>query len=428
MTYTETLDFIQSLDDKQLLPDHQNSVTLMAYLGNPQDNMPVVHVAGTNGKGSTIAFMTSVLMAGGYKVGTFTSPHILSPLELVSINRESVDELSFAKAMTTVAQAASKMTSDGHNHPTAFECMTAASMLILSQAALDVAIIEVGLGGRFDATNVFKKPLLTVITRIDYDHTALLGETLSEIAWHKGGIIRPQVPTVIAPNPFEVIEAISGIVRETGDKLYLMDEGFIVEKVLMTTGHTKLFHLKSNFFDYKGLRTSLLGRHQVHNLATALLAVYQLRKKLPVTEAQIKDGVAAATWSCRGEVVSKTPLILIDGGHNVNGTEALQEMLATHFKGRQIITVLGLLGDKDLKGICNIVTTFSHKVILTKPLSPRAAEPASLPIPSIHKEADYKKAIEKALSLADDKTLILIMGSLYLANPAKTYLKEILQV
>lgn len=424
MTYAETLAYIDQLEKAIHMPDHQNSLHLMTYLDNPQERMPVIHVAGTNGKGSTIAFMSAVFQAGGYKVGTFTSPHILSPLELVHINGCQMDEGAFTEAMSKVRAAAERMSDDGLNHPTAFECLTAASLLVLSKAELDVAIIEVGMGGRYDATNVFKKPLLTVITRIDYDHCAYLGNTLTEIAWHKGGIIRPEVPTVIAPNPIEVIQAISDVVRETGDKLFLMDEGFIVEKILMTTGYSKLFHLKSNFYDYKALRTTILGRHQIHNLATSLLAVYQLRQVLPVTDAQIKDGVQKANWPCRGELISKKPLVMIDGGHNVNAAQAMGEMIETYFSDKNVITVIGLLEDKDSDGILKHVKAFSDKIILTKPLSKRAADPADLSFDGAEVEADYKKAIEKALSSADDKTLVLVMGSLYLACPARAWMLE----
>lgn len=422
MTYNESLIYLQKIEAQNYLPNLTNSLNLMTYLGNPQNTMPVVHVAGTNGKGSTIAFIKSMLIAGGYTVGTFTSPHILSPRELTHINDTLINQVDFAESIATIKSACDKMLVDGLNHPTLFECLTAASLIHLSKAPLDLAIIEVGMGGRFDSTNVFEKPLLTIITKVDYDHTTVLGHSLAEIAWHKGGIIKPDVPTIIAPNKFEVIEAISTIVSETGHKLYLMDEGFIHEKVLMTTGYSKLFHLRSNFFDYKGLRTSMLGRHQTMNLCTALLAIYQLRKILPLTEAQIREGILTTHWHCRNDLISKKPLIMIDGGHNPGAIDAIAALIEEHFPKHKILTVLGMLSDKNTDLMLSKVKAFSHQLILTEPLSPRAKACNTYKLTAdVFKEPDYKEALKKALSLTDDQTLILVLGSFYLSCPAKQW-------
>lgn len=425
MTYKEALIYIEQLETNAYIPNHQNSLRLMAALGNPQDKMPVIHVAGTNGKGSTTAFMAEIFMAGGHKVGTFTSPHIQSPLELTSVNGKSITEEDFAESISIIRKACTQVTKEGFPHPTAFECLTAASLVYLSKATLDVAIIEVGMGGRFDATNVFTKPLLTLITAIDYDHTKWLGTSLGEIAWHKGGIIKPGVPTILAPNPIEVVTAISDIVRETGDKLYLMDEGFISEKVLMTTGFTKLFHLKSNFFDYKGLRTTMLGRHQTLNLATALLAVYQLRHQLPVTEKQIKEGILNTKWHCRGDILSTSPLIMVDGGHNMAAFESIDKLIQQHFANKRVITVTGILDDKDRTSMLDKLQSFSETVILTRPLSPRATPPSQLEAMADVIVIDaYEDALKKALELYDKESMILVLGSLYLAYPAKEWLLQ----
>lgn len=425
MTYDDALIYIEDLTNRAYEPSHDNSVHLMTYLGNPQDTMAVIHVAGTNGKGSTIAFMAHIFQAGGYKVGTFTSPHILSPLELTTVNGLPISQEAFAQSMYAVKRACDAMVADGLSHPTAFECLTASALFHLAGADLDVAIIEVGMGGRYDATNVFKKPLLTLITAIGLDHQAFLGDTLEAIAWHKGGIIRPQTPTVLAPNPIDVVTVISDIVREKGHKLYLMDEGFIREQVLMTTGYSKLFHLGSNFFDYKGLRTTMLGRHQTLNLATALLAIHQLRHTLPVTEAHIKAGVQNTTWTCRGDLIRKDPLILVDGAHNMPAIHALHALLERRFKGRKLVTVMGVLDDKERLAMLKAVAAFSDVLIVTRPLSPRASKPTTLENPPEAMVIDaYDKALEKALSYADDRTLILVLGSLYLAYPAKAWLLD----
>lgn len=423
MNYQQCLDYVTELENKNYLPDHANSLRLMAQLGNPQDAMPVIHVAGTNGKGSTIAYMASVYRAAGYSVGTFTSPHILSLRELVTINGAPVGEAAFAKAMTLTREACEDAFAKGCPHPTVFEFLTAAALLCLSNSNLDIAIIEVGMGGRYDATNVFKAPLLTVITRIALDHTKWLGESLKDIAYHKGGIIKASGPTILAPNDVEVNQVISSIVRESGLKLYLMDEGFIHEKVLMVTRGHKLFHLSTNFFDYKALRTSMLGEHQIENLSTALLAIKLMQDSFPVNDEAVKNGIQSTKWTCRCELVSRDPLIMVDGGHNPNALMAMKGLLEQHFSDKEIITVMGVLQDKDYEPMLEKAATFSDRLILTAPLSPRAALPSEIKT-KLNLEAmdDYTEALEKALSYKSDRTLILVIGSLYLAYPAKEWL------
>jgi len=175
MTYNDAILYIEHLESKAYAPNHQNSLRLMTALGNPQNSMPVIHVAGTNGKGSTTAFMSAIFQAGGYKVGTFTSPHILTPLELTSINGKSISEEDFAASMSLVDKACTQVTEEGFPHPTAFECLTAASLIYLSKAQLDVAIIEVGMGGRFDANNIFQKTLLPRVPAVGPGHSKWIG-------------------------------------------------------------------------------------------------------------------------------------------------------------------------------------------------------------------------------------------------------------
>ena len=424
MTYKEALAYLESVDQSQYEPAHENSLRLMAALGNPQDTLAVIHVAGTNGKGSVIAYMKAILEEAGYRVGTFTSPHIQSPRELASIDSQPISEDAFGEATSKIKEACGKLTDQGFPHPTEFECLTALSLLWIAQEKPDVALIEVGMGGRFDATNVFSQPLMTVITSISKDHTAVLGEDLATIAWHKGGIIKAGTPTVLAPNPLEVINVISDCVRQTGHKLYLLDEGVMTKKVLMKGPGHQLFHLGTPYFNYKGLQTSMLGKHQLTNLALALLVLNKLTSIFNITEAHIKNGTKKAKWACRGELIHRKPPILIDGAHNMGAMNVLKDMIKDHFDGYQVIAVLGMLKDKETKSMIDCCRSFSDKIIYTEPISPRAL---TLDVPEAAQEEmllypDYKEALKKALSLTGDKTLLVVTGSLYLTSPARQWL------
>lgn len=422
MTYQNCLKHIESIDANNYKPDHENSLRLMTYLGHPEENLKVVHVAGSNGKGSTIQFIKHIMMEAGYSVGSFMSPHILSPLELVSRNNEPISETQFQTAFTKVLGACESIVKDGYPHPTTFEILTAMAIVHLADEPVDLALIEVGMGGRYDSTNVFSNPLLTVITSIDYDHQQWLGSTLNEIAGHKAGIIKKNVPTILGPNKLEVVQVITEEVREKGGKLYLLDQGLIHVKTLMQTINHQLFHIKSPHFDYKALQMTMIGEHQYQNLAIALLTVKHLRKYYNITSSHIKKGVKSTSWTCRNDIISKDPLIMLDGGHNLAGVEAMAQLIESRFSDKNVITVFGVMKDKAHEDMLNLIQNFSSDVIITEPLSPRKL---NIDDPSLKdyelKYSDYKEALKKALELVDSKTLILVMGSLYLAYPAKEW-------
>ena len=424
MNYEACLTQLASIEAAGYTPQHQNSVTLMAYMDNFQNTLPVIHIAGTNGKGSTSAFLASILQAGGIKVGQFNSPHIESPLELTRINGQIIEEDLFLKGYKQVMAAVEEMTLDGHPHPTVFEILTATSLYILYQEKVECAIVEVGMGGSFDSTNVFEQPDLVIITSIDYDHTAILGNTLEAIAEHKAGIIKKNTPVVIAPNTIPVMSTVAQRMMVTGGKMHLIDADLCHEQILIQRPGYKLFHLTTPFYNYKGLSTSMIGPGQTHNLACALLALHLLRKKYPLTETQIKAGIKATKWACRGELLTKDPLILLDGAHNISGVKHLKEMLASYYKDYAIITIFGVLKDKAYQPMLEMIDSISDTLILTEPKSPRKELASKLGnfLPSALIEPSMDGAIEKALEISDSKSLILIAGSLYLVCPARTYL------
>ncbi|MDF1617705.1 bifunctional folylpolyglutamate synthase/dihydrofolate synthase [Petrocella sp. FN5] len=427
MTYQDSLNALKNIEVAQYRPDHNNSLHLMTYLDSPQNTLPVIHIAGTNGKGSTAKYLQNILTHADYKVGTFLSPHILDYKELIEDYEGVISESDFAKSTDMVLQACNCMVDDHLNHPTLFECLVAIALVHFSHKKHDFIIIEVGMGGTYDATNVFDKPLMTIITPISYDHEAYLGSSLEAIAAHKAGIIKADAPVIMAPNPIEVVIEVTKKVKEVDTYLYLLDESLIQVSLLFNSFKKKLFNIQTPFFAYKGLSTTMIGKHQEINIATALLAIHELKKKWSIPDAAVKSGIANTHWTCRNEWISYRPMILLDGGHNPHGLLAVKEILETYCKHKTIITVIGILKDKNYKAMLNLVDAFSQKVIMTSPLSPRAMTLDDLDLPqnsNLEWIDPFEKAIEKGLSLLNQDSILLITGSLYLAYPAKAWLEE----
>jgi dihydrofolate synthase/folylpolyglutamate synthase len=427
MTYHESLDALKNIEIANYPPNHQNSLHLMAYLDSPQNALPVIHIAGTNGKGSTAKYIQSILTHAGYKVGTFLSPHILDFIELIHDYEGAITEFDFAKATDLVLDACSRMVDDRLNHPTLFECLVAIALVHFRDKKHDFIIIEVGMGGTFDATNVFDKPLMTIITPISFDHEQYLGTSLEAIAAHKAGIIKTASPVIMAPNPIEVVMEVTKKVKEVDTYLYLLDESLIQVYLLYDSFKKRLLNIKTPFYTYNGLSTSMIGRHQEINMATALLAIHELKKNWSIPDLAVKSGIANTAWTCRNEWVSYNPMILVDGGHNPQGLKAVKEILDTYCKDKTIITVIGMLKDKDYKAMLNLAESFSHKIILTSPRSPRAMTMDDLDLfgnTKLEWIDPFEQAIRKGLSLLDDHSVLLITGSLYLAYPAKMWLKD----
>jgi len=431
MTYLESINYLNNIEKEAYVPSHQNSLNLMAALGNPQDTLPVIHLTGTNGKGSTLTFLQHILTSAGYKVASFMSPHIFSYREIIHTHYGIISEEDFAYATEQVEFACTKLVKSGLPHPTIFECLVGIAMVHFHIHTHDFFLVEVGLGGKEDATNIFKSPQLTIITSISLDHEAWLGHSLEAIALHKAGIIRSSAPIILAPNTVEVVQVISQKAKEVSTHLYLLDDALIHSTTLFTQAGHKVFHLSTPFFGYKGLHTSMLGSHQITNMATALLAIEHLKKTYPIPLSAIKAGIQSTSLPCRNELISLNPPILIDGGHNPAGLTALSHLITTHYSHYKIITVLGILRDKAYDSILSTVANFSDTLIFTQPDSPRA-----LLISSLHPSdtltftpfPDYKEALLEGLKHSSPETLLVITGSLYLTCPARKWLKTHLEL
>lgn len=403
----------------------QRTAWLLAALDHPERSYPVVHIAGTNGKGSTAACLATVLQAAGYLVGAYTTPHLHTFRERIRIDVRPIPEEQFAALTGELMPLNHRLATERPDwgEATAFEFSTALAFLAFARAGIQIAVVEVGLGGRLDATNVVH-PEVSVITPISYDHTQVLGETLTEIATEKGGIIKPGIPVICEPQPPEALATLERLAAERGSPFYTAGRDWQI------SGTPERFDLLGPWGRYRALRLSLIGRHQVENAATAVAACWMLGQRgLPVPEQAIRDGLAEVRWPGRLEIIQDRPTIVVDGAHNTAGAEQLANTIATSFHQRRLILILGIGGGKDVEGIVRALAPLADHVIATASRHPQAAPPeritaavqsaisrASTPMEECATAAD---ALRRALAEAEPEDLICVAGSLYIVAEAR---------
>lgn len=345
-------------------------VDLLERLGRPQDDLRFVHVAGTNGKGSVCAYLASVLQAAGYKVGLFTSPFILCFEERIRVNGENITSEELARAVQAVRPAAEAVEADTGDHPTEFELMAAVAFEHFRAVGCDLVVLEVGLGGRLDATNVIDASEASVICRIGFDHTDLLGDTLAAIAGEKAGIVKAGAPVVSWPQESEAMAVIEAVAAERGCELVVPDFSQLAVEPLAGAALRR--------FSWQGqeFETRLLGSYQPFNAALALETVRVLRGRgWDIPEEAEVAGIASARWPGRFEMVAASPLTIVDGGHNPQGAEALAASLADLLgeEGRGSVDfALGVLADKDYPAMVRAVAPWARSFSVYAPTSPRA--------------------------------------------------------
>ncbi|HHV71603.1 MAG TPA: bifunctional folylpolyglutamate synthase/dihydrofolate synthase [Clostridia bacterium] len=407
----------------------QRMEVLLNILNNPQDGLKVIHVAGTNGKGSTCATISSILHCAGYNVGMYTSPHLIEFNERIKINNQNISdgELEhFSQQLLEKLKDWSKYSKE--EFPTQFELYTALALNYFASRNLDFVVLEVGLGGRLDATNLVNS-LISVITPVSYDHQDRLGKSLAEIAREKAGIIKNKGTVVVAPQEREAEEVIAAVAADLGARVYWVGKDTNYRAVRISS--------QENVFNYSGLRFELTdlvfnlkGKHQLVNAAVALTVVEVLNcLGYNFTEEAVRKGLEETEWPGRLEVVKDKPLLIIDGAHNPHAARVLAEELANNFSYRYLILIIGILEDKDMEGILEQLVPIADLIIITKPESERAASPQAVYDLALNLakgeliiKDDIQEAVDFALSRADKDDLICVAGSLYLIGKVKKLL------
>lgn len=433
MNYKEAILYLEKSCKFGSKQGHENFRRLMALFDNPQEKLKIIHVAGTNGKGSACAMISSVLKSEGYRVGVFTSPHLEKYNERFIVDGEYISDCDFTRHIEKVSVKVNELFKGTKEFFSFFEIVTAAAFNYFYEKNVDFAVIEVGMGGRLDATNIIEKPLLSVITSIGFDHIEYLGNTVSEIAREKAGIIKKNFPTVLYFQQKEVYNVISEICREKNSELFYT-ECYGEEIIERSSEHT-IFNVKNYFFDYCGVVINMIGEYQVKNACNALMAVAALRKQgVSISDRAVFDGLENAHINGRMEVLKKEPLIILDGAHNIDGAVYLN-VFTHNFKckeNKKIIMLIGILKDKNYIDMLHKMTEFCDTIILTQPDNKRAAKADELynVISSCEKtvyvEDDLKKAVKLALEVTGKGDCLICSGSLYLIGSVRSYFKEVM--
>ena len=431
MSYQTIIDFLFSLQTQGIKFGLSNSVRLMELMGNPHLSFRSVHIAGTNGKGSTSAFLAGVLQAAGYRVGLYTSPHLVSFTERIRINGMQVSEERVVELAERVRRRYDGVLSrEGGDllTPTFFEVTTAMAFTCFAEERVDIAVVEAGMGGRLDSTNVIA-PLVSVITNIDLEHTEYLGTTLGQIAAEKAGIIKAGVPVVTGATQPEVLAVIEQQALAAGAAVFRMPRDFGAERV--AAGRTQEFDYRGITTRLPHIRIGMLGRHQVGNACLALAAAECIgRAGLAVPEAALRAGLEQAVWEGRLERVAQGPDIYLDGAHNPASARVLADAVRELKRGYgRLIMVVGMLKDKDRRGILEQLAPLADRLIVTRPNYSRALEVETLAaeIASMHGDIAVAGTVAEAIDLArreargDD--MILITGSLYTVGDARAALR-----
>lgn len=424
MNYEEALAFVHGRPRLRKAPTLKRMRQFLTELGNPQTKIQAVHVAGTNGKGSTIAFLTSLLGQEGRQVGTFTSPFITRFNERIAVNGQPISDEAVVHLVTQVRPVVEKMDQTELGGPLEFEIVTAMMFLYFAQHPVDVVLVEVGIGGMYDSTNVFT-PLVSVITNVGWDHMALLGNTLPEIAQQKAGIIKPHVPVVTGVQVPEALTVIKRVANEQHAPLMVLDDDFKL------TGDPADF--ESNDCHVSNIKSGLLGVYQLKNLAVAIQAAVVLSRQRgwKLSDDQIRRASLQARWPGRMEIMQQEPLVVLDGAHNLPGVQALKQSLQTYWQDRPIHILAAILDDKLFQPMIDELLTIPNaQLTLTNfqnPLHRQVVQPAELvanEARQINYEANWRTALRQLIKQANPRDVVIITGSLYFVSEVRPLFKK----
>jgi len=432
MDYKESLKYIEETHKFGIRLGLDNMSKLLELLGNPQDKLKIIHVAGTNGKGSTCSFITSILKEAGYKVGLYTSPYLETFTERIRINGENIPQKDVARIVTMIREKIEQMVSEGYSYPTEFEIVTTMAFYYYWEQNVDFVALEVGLGGRYDATNIIKKSELSVITSISLDHVGILGDTVAKIAYEKGGIIKEDGLALVYDQSDEAKNVIKDICKEKNAK-YI--------EVKFDDINIKQSNINSQIYDctimkdrYEDLEINLIGEHQINNSILALSAIHVLRelRNLNISEDDIRRGLVNTRWPGRIEKIMDKPTFIIDGAHNEDGARSLAKAIEKNFNGKKATLLIGMLQDKDIDGVLEILMPYFDKVITTTPDNDRAINCEALKdkvskyVDNVVCKANIEDAVNYTLRNAKEDDIIISAGSLYMIGAVRTILNNML--
>lgn len=436
--YQSTLDYLYSFVDYSLTRSLRYSPEkfnlgrmhrLVEMVGSPHTQYPVVHVAGTKGKGSTSALIAGVLQEAGYKVGFYTSPHMIDFTERIQVNRVPVTHAELVKLVEDLKPAVEQI-----EELTTFELTTAAGFLHFARQKVDIAVIEVGLGGRLDATNVVD-PLISVITSLSMDHMNVLGDTLAKIAAEKAGIIKPGKPVVVAPQKQEAIEVVERIAAERKSPLTQVDDKYhcVPVRISLKEQVFEIHRKKGGKVLPAGIEFSLplLGAHQAQNALTAFAVLEMLQRMgWKMALEHIQHGFSQVKWPGRFEILQYDPLVIIDSAHNLDSAEKLAQTVRDYLPGKPLTLIFGASEDKDVAGMFKVLAPVSYKMIVTQSVHPRSFDAAQLGeiakaiSPTVMVESKLEAALRKAMQETPRDGVVLVTGSIFVAAGVRELVTE----
>lgn len=425
MNYAEARVYLDEVSKYGSVLGLENMRELLGRLGNPQDDLKFVHISGTNGKGSVLAYLSTILSGGGYRTGRYISPTLFSYRERIQVDEQKIEKESLAHHVTAIAKVIEEMKAENAGNPTAFEVETALAFLYFKEKDCDIVVLETGLGGALDATNIIKTTVMEVIAPISMDHMEFLGDTLEKIAMQKAGIIKPHTAVVSASQEPDAKKVLDHVCKENQCSMYMVDPAQITDV---------LYDVEEQQFSYKNwknVKITLAGSYQILNAALALEGVEELRRLgYHLSEEQVRQGLYRAVWRGRFTLLSKNPAVIIDGAHNPGAAKELKHSLDLYFKGKDLYYIFGVFQDKDYQEVIRLTAPLAkHIVTVQTPGNPRALpanelkEAVQAVNPSVEAAQSIQEAVKKSLQLAKKEDAIIIFGSLSFLGEAEKAVK-----
>lgn len=421
MDYLQSREYLNGLSAKGSVLGLSRMRALLELLGNPQNELKFIHISGTNGKGSVLAYLSTILTGASYRTGRYISPTLFSYRERIQVDEKVIEKESLAVHVTAIAEAIEKMQAKGEDIPTLFEAETAMAFLFFKEKQCDIVVLETGLGGTQDATNVINTPVLEIITSISMDHTAILGDTLEKIAAEKAGIIKPDTIVVSAAQQPEAEKVITKTCRERNCTCQIVS---LLDIRDICCGYE---HQSFSYRSWNNVVISLAGSYQIQNAALALEAVTALRKTgFSLSDRQVYDGLLNTRWRGRFTVIQKNPTVIMDGAHNPAAAKELQSSLKLYFKGKKLYYIFGIFQDKDYQKVIELTAPLAEHIITIETRdNPRAmaakdlAEAVAAVNPSVEAADSIQQAVSKTMSLAEQEDAVIIFGSLSFLGEAE---------